>query len=91
MDEYITLYLTGDAAYVAANHRTYLPLLLLAGMLCAVLVIFTLLFRLLKPYHNVQHKHHSDTNGDVVELVITNHNPDQENATPAVAAEVASL
>ena len=79
---------------MAANHRTYFPLLLLAGMLFAVLVTFTLLFRQLKPYHTVQHKHRSDANGDVVELVITNHNPEQDSedtATAAGAAEVTSL
>ena len=79
---------TGDAAYVAANHRTHLPLLLLAGMLIAVLLIYTLLFRRLKPYHTVQqNKDHGDANGDVVELVTTNHIHEQQEA----AAEVASL
>ena len=76
---------------MAANHRTYFPLLLLAGMLFGVLVTFTLLFRQLKPYHGVLHKHHSDANGDVVELVITNHNSDQDTIPATAAEEVTSL
>ena len=40
---------TGDAAYVAANYRTFLPMFLMGGMLFTVLVIYIILFRKLKP------------------------------------------
>ena len=52
-DEYIWfIHLIGDAAYVAANHRTYLPILLLAGLLLIALVVYIILFRKLKPNYN---------------------------------------
>ena len=76
------LMFSGDAAYVAANHRTYFPLLLLAGMLLAVLMIYAILFRQLKPYHSVQQKHpHSDADSEDVEMIITDRNCDQEFST----------
>ena len=61
---------TGEAAYVAANHRSFLPIFLLGGMLFTVLVIYVILFKKLKPYHSIEQKYtHSNANGDVVELV----------------------
>ena len=39
----------GDAAYVGANYRTYLPMLVMGGMLFTVLMFHVILFRKLKP------------------------------------------
>ena len=39
----------GDAAYVGANYRTYLPMFVMGGMLFTVLVFHVILFRKLKP------------------------------------------
>ena len=74
---------------MAANHHTYFPLLTLAGMLFAVLVMFALLFRRLKPSHGIRQKHHSDANGDVIKL--TDHDNLEQETTSAAAAEVTSL
>ena len=64
-------------------------------MLVAVLVIYAILFRRLKPYHGIQWKRlDSDavTNGGVVELDITNHNTEQETTTATtVPLEVTPL
>jgi len=63
----------GNAAYVGANYRTFLPIFLLGGMLFTVLVIYIILFRKLKPYYSIQSRHsHGKANGDVVELVTSN-------------------
>jgi len=62
---------------VAANHRTYLPILLLAGLISVVVVIYLILFRKLKPYHSITKGHETASdnmgNGDVVELVEADH------------------
>ena len=58
----------GDAAYVAANHRTYLPILLLAGLLLLALIVYLILFKQLKPYYNIK-RQSGVANGDVVELI----------------------
>ena len=39
----------GDAAYVAANYRTFLPMFVMGGMLFTVLVFHVMLFKKLKP------------------------------------------
>lgn len=75
----------GDAAYVAANHRTYLPILLLAGLISIVLVIYLLLFRKFKPYHSIETASDNVGNGDVVELV------GADNSQDIVEPEVTSL
>lgn len=80
---------------MAANHRTYLPLLIVAGMLIVVLATYATRFRQLKPYHSVQQKGHNDTN----ELIVTNHDSEQDTTAPEVtiapevttAPEVTSL
>ena len=86
----------GDAAYVAANHRTYLPILLLAGLISTVVVIYLILFRKLKPYHSIKKGHKTAngavsngdvSNGDVVELVEAEQDVSQE----VVESEVTSL
>lgn len=81
----------GDAAYVAANHRTYLPILLLAGLLSTVLVIYLMLFRKLKPYHSVSKRHQTANvnvgNDDVVELI----EPQQDYNQNAIESDVTAL
>ena len=82
---YLCIIYVGDAAYVAANYRTFLPFFLLGGMLFTVLVIHTILFKRLKPYHTIEQKYtNGKANGDVVELVST---PQEE----AIETEVTSL
>ena len=74
---------------MAANHRTYFPLLLLAGMLFAVLVIYAVLFRQLKPYHGIQQKHpHGNANDEDVELINADHNGDQNFSTTSEATSL---
>ena len=80
-------YFTGDAAYVAADYRTYFPILLLAGILAVMLIIYIILFRQLKPYHSIQQtSHHDDANGDVVELVVTDHDVSEKEITSETAS-----
>ena len=70
---------TGNAVYIAANYRTFLPIFLLGGMLLAVLVIYIILFRQLKPYYSIQHKHtQGKANGDLIELVTSKETSDSE-------------
>ena len=81
----LLLYNTGEAAYVAANHRSFLPIFLLGGMLFTILVIYIILFKKLKPYHSIEQKYtHGKANDDVVELVTAK----QEEA---IETEVTSL
>jgi len=64
-DEYIWfIYVIGDAAYVAANHRTYLPILILAGLLLIALVMYIILFRKLRPNYNTLKEDYSHINND---------------------------
>lgn len=80
----------GDAAYVGANYRTFLPFFILGGMLFAVLVIYVILFRKLKPYHSVEHKYtNRKAKDDVVELVTEQEAEATE--TEATETEVTSL
>lgn len=55
-------YIVGDAAYVAANHHTYLPILLLAGLLLTTLVVYVLLLKKVKPNYNMLKKDYNTIN-----------------------------
>jgi len=76
---------------VAVNHRTYLPILVLAGLISTVVVIYLILFKKLKPYHSINKGHETASgnvvNGDVVELV----EAEQDFSHDVVESEVTSL
>ena len=54
---------------MGANYRTFLPILLLGGMLFTVLVFHIILFKKIKPYYNIEQKRKSGKDDeDIVEL-----------------------
>ena len=58
-------------------------------MLFAVLVIYAVLFRQLKPYHGIQQKHpHGGANDEDVELIIADHSSDQNFSTTSEATSL---
>ena len=70
---------------MGANYRTFLPILLLGGMLFTVLVFHIMLFKKIKPYYSIEQKHTSGkVDEDIVELATTQ----QEEALETVVTSL---